>query len=324
MDLPPLRRVILDIKPVRTLHIDLDRRVLDRPALGINRRKISLRDPVVRPPREDLDQHRHTRLRNKTLYPGFILLKEVPGAPENPHKRSLQVLTAPPPDRNLLLKTRQRIIHIPAEGMHIRHREGPETLQPDDLPLLLVAERVGRELVELHREGVRGDMHIMHDREHAKTRRKPEHHIAVAALEPILPFPEPGSMLRNRPVTKVIHHRGLHRHRAILKHPRKNIISKEIPDELAPRHPAVVPDIRTRLVVHDLLGPHQGHMRRLDPLRPRVAKLLPDQGGKGCLIIHILCHIPSLPLRSKDKKLVLNLLLRGNHPLPRHNRPGEL
>ncbi len=323
MDFRPFRSVVLDVKPVCALHVDLDRRVLDWPPLCIDRREVGLRDPVVRPLREDLNQHRHARLRDEVLYPEFILLKEVPGAPEDPHKRGLEILTALPADRELLLETCECIVHIPAEGMHIRHREGAEALQTDHFALLLVPERVGRELVEFHREGVWRDVHIVHDREHPKTRGKPEHHITVAALEPVLPFPELGGVLRDRLVAKVVHHRGLHRHPAVLKHMRKDIVSKEVPDQLAPGHPAVVPDVRARLVLHKFLGPHQVHVGGLDSLRPRIPEFFPDQGGEGRVLLYVVGHVFSFPFGGEDKELVLDLLLRGSRTFAGHDRPGE-
>ncbi|OQC68793.1 MAG: hypothetical protein BWX50_01143 [Euryarchaeota archaeon ADurb.Bin009] len=324
VDLHTLRGVVLDVEPVRALDVDLNRRVLDGPALGIDRRKVDLCYPVVRPLREDLDEHRHTRLRDDPLHPEFVLVEEVLRAPEDPHERCLEVFAALPAHQKLLLEACERVVDVAAEGVHVGHREGAEALEPDHLALLLVPERVGRELVELHREGVRRYVHVVHDREHAETRREPEHHVAVAALEPILPLTELGGVLRDRLVAEIVHHRGLHRHTAVLEHLRKDVVGEKVADQLAPGHPAVVPDVGARFVLHELFCPHQVDVNRFDPFRPRIPEFFPDKGGEGRLLIHVGGRILALPFGGEDEELVLDLLLRRGRSLPGHDRPGEL
>ena len=114
-------------------------------------------------------------------------------------------------------------------------------------------EGVGGELVHLHREGVWRDVHVPHDREHAKAGGKPEHHVPVPALEPVLPLAELFGMLVDGSVGKVVHDRGLDRGCPVGKDEVEHIVGEQVPDQLAFRHPPEVADIGDRLVVDELL-----------------------------------------------------------------------
>ena len=93
-------QVIVDPEPVRGLDVDLHRRVLDRPALAVDGGKVDLRDPVVDPVREELDQHRGARLAGKAGHPVPVLLEEVARAPEDRDERGLEVLSVRQPMRS--------------------------------------------------------------------------------------------------------------------------------------------------------------------------------------------------------------------------------
>jgi len=116
-----------------------------------------------------------------------------------------------------------------------------------------VPEGVGGELVHLHRQRVRGDVHVPHDREHAKAGGKPEHHVPVPALEPVLPLAELLGMLVDSRVCKIIHDRRLDRGCPIGEDDAEDVIGKEVPDQLSFRHPPEMTNIGDRLVVDQLL-----------------------------------------------------------------------
>jgi len=125
MDCVPVL-VILDVKPFRGFNIDLDGRVLDRPALPVDGSQVYLGDPVVDPVGEDLDQHRDTRIGNDLLDPVMVFIVEVTGAAEHSDEGGAEVLPGLPAHRKLLLKTGEGFGHVRAEAVHVGHREGPE------------------------------------------------------------------------------------------------------------------------------------------------------------------------------------------------------
>ncbi|KAF5042101.1 hypothetical protein DSECCO2_516200 [anaerobic digester metagenome] len=317
--------VVLDIETSRRLDIDLHGRVLDRSALSVDGGKIDLRDPVVDAFGEELDQHRGAGIGNQPHDPIAVILVEGAGAPEGRNERGLEVASGLPPEAKLLLEAGERLVEIAAEGVHVGHGEGPKTLQPDHLAALLVPERVRRELVHLHREGVRRDVHIAHDREHAEACGEPEHHAPVAGPEPVLALAELVRVLEDRLIAQVVHHRGLDRRTTVGEDEPERVVREQISDQLAAREPAEVTHVRGGLVVDELLGAHQLDVDWVSPGRHGNPELFPDKGSEGGFVQERVDLVLD-PVGGHYEERVLDRALRfSRRPvLSRDDRLGEL
>ena len=158
-----------------------------------------------------------------------MLVIEIAGASEDTDESRAEVLPGLPAHRELLLKAGEGLGHVGAEGVHVGHCKRTKALEPDHLAFLFMPERIGREFIHLEGEGVRRDMHVPHDREHAEAGSKPEHHLPVPGMNPYLAFPELIGVFKDRPVSEVVHHRGLDRRAAVWQHDLEDVIGQQIP-----------------------------------------------------------------------------------------------
>src|SRR5208337_4793676 len=151
-------------------------------------------------------------------------------------------------------------------------------------------------------------MHIPHDREHAKTRGKPQHHIPVVAFEPVLPLAELIRVLVDCFIAKVVHDRGLDRSCTVRKNDGKDIIGQKVTDEFSFWHPAKTTNITCRLVIDKLFCPHQTYMGRLATGWFCDAQFLFYKAAKR-RIIEVFVVIMSLSVRGHDKPVMSDLFL---------------
>ena len=235
-----------------------------------------------------------------------MLSVEILRAAEDTGERILEGTAGFPANHELFLEAGERLVHVPAERVHVRHGKGPEALETDAFSFLLVPEGVGGKLIHLHRERVRGDVHVVHNREHAKARRKPEHHTAVTGAEAVLTFAELSGVLVDGSVAEIIHDRGLDRHTAVVEHQSEHVVGEQVPNQLATGHPAVMTNIRERFVVHQFLAAHQFDMQGFAAGLSPKADFLADEASEDTGV-GIICCIVTDSVRSEHEELVGDL-----------------
>ena len=163
---------------------------------------------------------------------------------------------------------------VRAQGVAVRHRERPEPPQGGQLPPLLGAERVPRELVQRERELLVRDHHVVRDQELAEAGAEAEERLLVRGLDDVLAGGEAVQVRLEGGVLEVVHDRALDLHRAVLHDASGDELLEEALDQPALRVEPQVPGVAPGLVVHELELPHEAGVRRFLLRLPRLGHLV--------------------------------------------------
>ncbi|MPN33297.1 hypothetical protein SDC9_180782 [bioreactor metagenome] len=105
----------------------------------------------------------------------------------------------------LFLKLAYSLVHILAEGVHIRHGKCSESPQTHKFPALLFSETVAGHFDHPQWQVLVGDRHVVVHKELPETGCKAQKHLPLVRLNRILPCREPVKVLFERRVIHVVH-----------------------------------------------------------------------------------------------------------------------
>ena len=231
---------ISDVKALAVFHVDLDRGQAARLVLGVDEIEFELGHEVEETFVPYFGQGGLSHQFGELFGEFLVLFLEVLHVAHRHLVVQLERLHASPAECDLAGELALGLLHVPGQGVHVRHGKRAQPLEPGQLPGLLPAEAVVGKFVEAAGQVAVAELHVVLDHVLAETGGEAQEILLVLADQHVLAGWEALQVTAQLGMLVVVHDRGFDPHAAISDNQVAYILLAEQLDQVALGIPAKI------------------------------------------------------------------------------------